>query len=276
MPIARRCLATTLLGLCGAAASQTGYTAWDVQGNDILVRMDLSTGVGTRIGNGMGFADVDGLAFDAQGRLWAADDSSNRLLLIDIGTGVARAIGGSFGSGFNDMGLAFGSDGTLYMSVANGSNDGRLFTVDTTTGAATEVGDLNPGSTVKARSLAFMDGVLYGWSSADTLLRIDTSTGAAAVVGAFGFPRATAGHDGMDADPATGLLWALSERENRSYTLDIGTGVASIVASSLTCDGAACYTLGGFSGLAIAAVPEPDTVLLWTLGLIGLWRIRRV
>lgn len=271
----RRALgAACLLAAGAAAAGPTGYTAWDVSGSDILVRMDLATGVGTSIGTGMGFSDVDGLAFDGQGRLWAVDDNSNRLLRIDTTTGVATAVGSGFGSGFNDMGLAFGADGTLYMASTNGSSDGRLYTVDTSTGTATLVGDLDTGSSLKARSLAFSGGVLYGWSNVDTLLRIETATGAATAIGGFGFSALTIGQDGMDADPATGLLWALSEAENRTYTLDRDTGLASIVATSLSCDGAACYDRGGFNGLAISAVPEPGTLLLSLLGLAGLLRRR--
>lgn len=258
-----------------AAAGPIGYTAWDVSGSDILVRMDLSTGVGTSIGTGTGFSDLDGLAFDGAGRLWAVNDDTNQLVRIDTTTGVGTAIGSGFGSGYNDMGLAFGADGTLYMASANSAGtDGNLYTVDTTTGTATLIGDLRPSSSLRVRSLAFTGGVLYGWTNVDTLVSINTTTGLSTNIGAFGFPSPTAGQDGLDADQATGLLWALSEEENRTYTLNKLTGAATIVATSLTCDGAACYDRGGFNGLAISPVPEPGTLVLSVLGLAGLLRRR--
>ena len=272
----RRAAASALLALAGAAsAGPIGYTAWDVSGSDILLRMDLTTGQGTSIGSGMGFSDVDGLAFDRQGGLWAVDDNTNRLLRIDTTTGVGTAVGSGFGSGYNDMGLAFGADGTLFMASTNGSSDGRLYTVNTTTGSATLVGDFDTSSNLRVRSLAFANGVLYGWSNVDTLLNINTSTGQATTIGGFGFASETIGHDGMDADPLTGWLWALSEVENRTYTLDATTGAATVVATSLWCDGAACYDRGSFTGLAISAVPEPGTLALSLLGLAAVVRRRR-
>jgi uncharacterized protein (TIGR03382 family) len=160
------------------------------------------------------------------------------------------------------------------MSSTNASGDGRLYTVNTATGAATEIGDFSLTSNLRVRSMGFSAGVLYGWSNIDTLLRIDTVTGSATTIGGFGFSAATRGQDGMDADPLTGTLWGLSDRENRTYTLDRTTGAATIFATSLTCDGAACYDRGGFGSLAISAVPEPSTFALALLGVAVLLRRR--
>lgn len=268
----KKIVAFTMLA-CGAsmalAAGPIGYSAWDVSGNDKLVRMDLSSGVGTVIGTNLGFSDVDGLAFSTSGQLFGVDDNTNKLLTIDIGTGVATAVG-SLGTGsFNDMGLAFiGS--TLYMSSTTGSGTGGLFTVNASTGAATLVGNFASG--VKVRSLGSYGGVLYGWSNTDTLLKINVATGTTSTVGSFGIYNS--GQDGMDIDPATGTIWGLSEYEHRSYTIDALTGVASIKAQSLTCSGAAC---GNFNGLAIATVPEPGVLALIGagLGVVGFVRRRR-
>jgi PEP-CTERM motif len=267
----RTLLAATLAVPVLAWAGPIGYTAWDVSGSDRLMRIDLSTGQGTVIGSNLGFSDVDGLSFDGSGRLWAVDDSSNRLLSIDIGTGSASSVG-SFGSGFNDMGLAWGGS-SMFMSSTDNAGNGKLYTVNTGTGAATLIGSFGGG--LKVRSLGWYDGTLYGWSNVDTLLTINTSTGAATTVGSFGFGVPTLGQDGMDIDPATGLAWAIAEYENRIYTIDRSTGAATVVVNGLSCDGGSCAA-GGFNGLAISAVPEPGSMVLMLagLGVLGL-RVRR-
>lgn len=267
-------MALSVLAALGVSTAQSvvagpiGYSAWDLVGNDRLVSIDLASGIATSIGNSIGFSDVDGLAFDASGVLYGVDDSTNKLITIDTTTGVGSAVGSGFGSGFNDMGLAFlGS--TLFMSATNTSGStGRLYKVDTSLGTATEVGSFAGG--LKIRSLGAFGNVLYGWSNIDTLVKIDTATAAHTTVGAFGFTTPTGGQDGMDIDPATGTIWAVSEEENRTYTLDAGTGLATVYATSLTCDGNPCLNLAndvGFNSLAIAPVPEPESYALMLAGL---------
>lgn len=274
--------AALALGAAAATAGPIGYTAWDVSGTDRLLRIDLATGAGTVVGSNIGYSDVDGLAFDGQGRLWGVDDDTNRLIRIDTTTGLGTGVGNGFGSGYNDMGLAFGANGTLYMAATDSAGTvGRLYTVDTGTGAATSVGEFGfnaQGQRLRVRSLGFIDGVLYGWSNRDTLLTINTSTGAASTVGAFGFASLVIGQDGMDADPATGLLWSIAEVEGRTYTLDRQSGAATVRAASLSCNGGSCAS-GGFNSLAIAApaaaVPEPGSFGLAALGLLGLVAVAR-
>lgn len=259
------------LSLLGAAhAGPIGYTAWDVSGNDKLLRIDLATGAGTVVGGNLGFTDIDGLSFDGSGGLWGVDDATNRLVQINLSTGSGTAVG-AFGSGFNDMGLAYGG-GTMFMSSTDGSNIGKLYTVDLNTGSASLVGSF--GSGLKVRSLGYYGGTLYGWSNVDTLVTINTATGVASTVGAFGFPSPTIGQDGMDVDPATGMLWSIAEVENRTYRIDRSTGLATLAATSLTCNGLSCAG-GGFNSLAISPVPEPSSQALSLAGLAGLLLVSR-
>ncbi|CAD5375275.1 conserved exported hypothetical protein [Rubrivivax sp. A210] len=259
-----------------AVAGPIGYSAWDVSGTDKLVRFDMASGVGTVIGairtaGGTGYTDVDGLAFDGQGRLWGVDDATNTLMRIDTATGAATAVG-NMGSNLGaNFGLAFGAGGTLYMSA-----DSRLFTVNTSTGAASLVGSFSNGNNV--RSLGYDGTTLFGWSSVDTLLAIDGSNAAASTIGGFGFAPATSGRDGMDVDARTGTIWGLGDAEARTYTLNALTGAATVVAqqvcvennvSNVNCNG------GGFNGLAIQAVPEPASFTLAALALLGLGATRR-
>jgi hypothetical protein len=261
-----------------AQAGTVGYTAWDVSGSDKLLKIDLESGVGTVIGGGMGFSDVDGLAFSASGLLYGVDDDTNKLLSIDITTGVATAVGSLQTPGstsFNDMGLAFIGN-TLYMSSTTSSGVGSLFTVNTSTGAASLVG--NFGGSLKVRSLGAYGGVLYGWSNVDTLVTLNTTTGAATTKGSFGLHPVTIGQDGMDVDPATGTIWSIAEVEGRTYTLDALTGAATIRATTLTCSGVLCKSQGGFNSLAIAgAVPEAHAgaMVLAGLGVAGVVLRRR-
>ena len=172
-------------GTTAAWAGPTGYAAWDLDGTDKLVRFNLATGAGTVLGDihtsgGTGFTDIDGLAFDASGRLWAVDDATNTLMRLDTTTGAATVVG-SMGSGLGaNFGLAFGSGGALYMSA-----DTKLYSVNTTTAAATLVGSFS--NDLKVRSLGYYGGTLFGWSSIDTLVAIHPTTAAATTIGSLGF-----------------------------------------------------------------------------------------
>lgn len=259
-----------------AWAGPTGYSAWDVNGTDKLVRFDLATGVGTVLGNiqtaaNVGYGDVDGLAFDGLGQLWAVDDTTNTLLRLDTSNGAATAVG-IMGSNLGaNFGLAFGAGGTLFMSASN-----KLYTVNTSTAAATPVGSFSSSLTV--RSLGYYGGTLYGWTGADTLVSIDTSTAATTTIGAFGFSPATAGRDGMDVDPNTGMIWGLGDLEARTYTINASTGLATVVAQQVCIENnntIANCSGGGFNGLAIQAVPEPGSLALAGLGLAAAFSSRR-
>lgn len=283
-PWTRRTLAT-LLVTCGASvawAGPTGYSAWDIDDPDNgrvvdkLVRFDLATGRGIVLGDirtadGTGYTDVDGLAFDGSGRLWAVDDATNTLMRLDTTTGAATVVG-SMGSGLGaNFGLAFGSGGALYMSA-----DTKLYSVNTTTAAATLVGSFS--NDLKVRSLGYYGGTLFGWSSIDTLVAIHPTTAAATTIGSLGFVPEAGGRDGMDADPATGTLWGLGDFEARTYTIDAQTGMATVVAQQVCWQGGVANpncSGGGFNGLAIAAVPEPGAALLLSAGLAVLALRRR-
>ena len=80
-----------------ALAQATAYvSAWDT-----LYRLDLATGQASRIGNGIGFNDVEGLAISPQGILYGVADGTvgsgseltDFLVRIDTTTGAGTLVG---------------------------------------------------------------------------------------------------------------------------------------------------------------------------------------
>lgn len=128
---------------------------------------------------------------------------SSGLFTIDKTTGAVTLVGQAGGEcctcpfGFNINGLGFGSDGTLFangFTLCDGAS--HLFTLDVTTGAATDIG---PHGVTLGRQLAYSglafrdDGTLLSLGSITAseqgLYSVDPSTGAATLLGntMFGF-----------------------------------------------------------------------------------------
>lgn len=153
-------------------------------GNAILATVDPATGVATTIGTGLG-TDMISLEFDAAGTLYGIGYYDGLLYEIDPVAGTASSIGNT-GITYN-MDLAFDSGGTLYATYNN-----QLWTVDTTTGAATSLGAISgvcAGGTIMGIMFDASD-VLYATNYAvDTqscLMTIDVGTMTATVVGLTG------------------------------------------------------------------------------------------
>ena len=136
--------------------------------------------------------------------------------------------------------------GTLFAST--GFRDGgRLFTIDTLTGAASLVGTTGFSA---VPGLAFdLDGTLYGSAAlglpspevvSDRLIRIDPDTGVGVEIGFFGtddFGR-IGGLDGIAVDPTSGTLYGVSGGfylggEGVIFTIDTSTGAATRVGQIL-------------------------------------------
>ena len=137
-------------GLAWDRTTGTLYGSAAVHGTyNGLLEISLDTGAGTPIGvHGWGLGDtwgpdddaaaVTNIAVNSSGQMYGWwDPNQDDLVAIDKSTGVATWVGES-GVGTFANGLAFDSSDTLYM--VNG--DGDYYTVDPTTGTASEAGDL--------------------------------------------------------------------------------------------------------------------------------------
>jgi len=190
------------------AADVVGYS----EAFDVLYRVDLTTRTAQEIGHatpkGVGrYPIIVGLTFSPAGKLYAvADGEIKTLLQINIGTGLAVPVGGlNLGTtDQQDIGLAFTADGNLWLSTVSGD----LWHVNPGNASVSHVGKL--GDNVKITGLTSRGNQLYGTGSQgnNNLYRIDTATGKATSVGAYGSSIAyvTAASPAFDA---SGQLWVL-------------------------------------------------------------------
>jgi len=153
-------------------------------------------------------------------------DGPCTLYSISTTSGVATPIGPI---GFERVGgMDFAADGTLYATAerADGTDTPVLITIAIVTGAGTEVGPT--GMTGAIGDISFRsDGVLFAFDAMGAnhqLYTVDTTTGAAALVGATGL--SFSGGNGIAFSPADVLYH--SNREN-VHTLNQATGAATVL-----------------------------------------------
>ena len=179
-----------------AVATPSARAATDAYGEafDTLYRLDLDTRVATRIGDagryaGQTIGNISGLTTMPDGSMYAVAGGLKLLLGLDAGNGRADVLGdfGLAGQGDParndalDLNMIAGCDDTLWLSSAYAR---KLWTVDPADGATTLV-----GATGHAISgLAVRGDELFGAAGKDDnrFYRIDTATGAATPIGAFG------------------------------------------------------------------------------------------
>jgi len=174
---------------------------------------------------------------------------------IDLGTGAFTPInvpGGSLGW------YSLAGDpvaGVLY--AVDGSGNPKLVSV-TPGGVVTDIGPTD--GPVPMAGLAFdsLNGILYGAGDGD-LYTFNLSTGSATLVGSTGLGFNV--NAGLAYDAATGTLYLNSAETNSLYSVNAGTGLATLIGPNLQ---------SGIEGLAFipdaAAVPEPGSLLIVALG----------
>jgi hypothetical protein len=165
----------------GDLARMSGGTLFGMDSASDLVTIDPATGHTTVVGNSGN--DIVGLAFSPVGTLFGISPPSatgpNDLYAIDPSTGAATLIGNMGPETGSVADIRFNQTGTLYWVVEN-QGESTLYTVNSTTGHATEVGPTNFDVT----SLDFQAGTLYGFTTKSQIVALNTATGAGTLVAA--------------------------------------------------------------------------------------------
>jgi len=141
-------------------------------GNGNLYTINTSTGSATSLGSGS-YVSAGDLAFDATGSLYLAADTSPNDTLVEVNpTNGSSTLVGGIGIN-NSYGLAF-VDSVMY----GVSSAGGLYTINTTTGAATSIGPITG-----------ITGAIYGATVSAVPVPAAVWLFASGLVGLIGFSR---------------------------------------------------------------------------------------
>ncbi len=134
--------------------------------------------------------NIRAIAFAPSGTLFAAQKSGS-LYKINLTTGEATLIGTA--SGVQYASIAFSpTDGRLFASVSKfvGSDKDAIYIVDTTTAAATKIGNTDDGKSTPSITFNILDSKLYGLkgtqSEINKLITINTNDGSGTEIGSLG------------------------------------------------------------------------------------------
>lgn len=304
MAIAALAVTALLLTLAPQSMATVGYSVGSDL-DDNLYRIELETGAKTLVG-AVGFGDVEGLAFDAGGTLFGFDDSTDQLLKLDLATGAGTAIGAS-GITVVDVGLDFNCQSSPFLSVdapepfnlhrmdvatgagtvigpqgvrvtglasdgqslfgITGDGDNRFVVVNTTTGAAVQIGptglELSDGGLAGAS-----DGTIWGVvDGTGQIFTVDKQTGAATErsnVGSPGFESLAIDAPSPCAPPTASILSGpegLTKENAPSFSFSVGGQPVGLTAQCAV-DGAfgACSLPGTHHTGALPDGPHTFTV----------------
>lgn len=171
----------------------------------------------------------------ADGKLYGIG-SDSRMYTVDTLSGAATAVGGAFTPPVSGehFGLTFAGDELRLQSVESNGNQGYDPASGATASSGPELayvaGDPSEGANPAiAATGALPNGQIYGVdATANTLVRMEPTTGALTTVGGFGFNVYLC--SGMDIDTNGTAYAALStDTGSELYTVDLTTGAATLL-----------------------------------------------
>ncbi len=154
----------------GLAYDDASATLFCAKGTD-LYTMNPATGFGTLVGPIGNTTLIIALACDGQGTLYGVDMIDDLLYDIDPLTGAGTVIG-PLGIDINfAQDMDYDKDGdTLYLAGFGPGNPGRLFSIDTDTGAAFPIGDFPGGMEITCLAIPYDQNPPVGWIEGHVIL----------------------------------------------------------------------------------------------------------
>ncbi len=269
-------LAALLLSAPLAQAASTGYAVRSDQEN-ALYEINLSTGSASRLGSTGSSNKIEGLAMSAEGELYGMT-INGQLLRCDTSTGTCSNAGnlGLPGS-VSTIGFAFGADNNLYLAfgtallqVNRASPTSASYRVINNNLGVALAGLAGGKPTERCASGFYALGANSGGRG--KLYCVDLGNGALTQLTDAINPHTLDG--GLDANPLTGQLWAITNDSAAAqiYAIDPAT-FAVYGLRSVLFEGNA---IGGFESLAVAPSARGDeavrvpTLSQWSLAVLGL------
>jgi hypothetical protein len=244
----------------------------DYPASATLYTVNETTGALTTVG-AVGLDNVGDLTSDLVSKLWGIQITTNSLVSINPSTGAGTlgpAITGTSpagaAAGFPIVSLAYDPlNSTLYGNTSvpfGGATADELYSINTTTGAATALGLIGENSVY---ALGFSQtGSLYGVDGSCNLVSINTGTGAGTIVGSTGLAVNGACGSYDIASGLNGTMYLADSNSESLYDVNLATGATTLVGPY----GSATNVVG----LAVLApTPEPGTVVLFATGMVMAW-----
>ena len=261
-----------------------GYCSGSTRG-DILIVDQTDANIASTLGNAVSGSGITGIDFDNSDVLWGSTISgqgtTSTLISIDPTTGSATGTAGPIhtnsgdvlGSALSIGDLAYDSTtSTMFGITSNAAFNGAggdIYTIDLGTGLASFIGSTIWGTSA---GLAFDGaGTLYalGYDPAvgpfGTNMLFTLSTSDATELSRLTVSNNDLIFDGLGINSVTGAIYATQGSTGDVYTVDGTTGAMALIGNPSN---------GKMSDLAFR-VPEPGTLAVMGLGLVGLVIMRR-